>query len=83
MTRDEFLKMFLEMASEDQEAIRAGVVGSASTAGAAPCSPAAMKQHMMEMMKKMETSDNPMAMCMQMMHMCNDKMSSGSACGGA
>lgn len=74
MTRDEFLKAFSEMASEDQEAIRAGLVGSASTAGAAPCSPAAMKQHMMEMMKKMETSDEPMACCQEMIGMCQEIM---------
>ncbi len=72
MTRDEFLKAFFEMASEDQEAIRAVLVGSASTASAAPCSPAAMKHHMMEMMKKMETSDEPMACCQEMMGMCQE-----------
>ncbi len=72
MMRDDFLKAFFEMSPEDQEAIRAELVGSASTAGPAPCSPGAMKQHMMEMMKKMETSDEPMACCQEMMGMCQE-----------
>lgn len=74
MMRDDFLKAFSEMSREDQEAIRAKLMGAASTAGVTPCSPGAMKQHMMEMMKKMETSDEPMARCQDMMGMCQKMM---------
>lgn len=75
MKREDFLKAFAEMSPEDQDAIRAEIVGKgASTASGAACAPGAMKQHMMEMMKKIQAGDNPMAMCQEMMGMCQEMM---------
>ena len=65
MTRDEFLKAFADMSSEDQEAIRAEITGKGKRqeAGATCCPTDPMEK----MMEKMKAGGNPMSMCKEMM----------------
>ena len=54
MNKEDLLKSFAEMSTEDQEVIRAELAkGGTEWAGAAE-GPLEMKKHMMEMMEKME-----------------------------
>ncbi len=85
MKKEDFLKAFAEMSSEDQEAIRAELIGKGASREAAD--PMAMWHRMMEkimasgdpmamcreMMQKMEAVGDPMAMCREMM----EKMKAG------
>ncbi|MFQ5656453.1 MAG: hypothetical protein ACE5G5_02850 [Candidatus Methylomirabilales bacterium] len=62
MKREDFLKAFAEMSPEDQEAVRAGLIGKGSSQETAD--PMAMCQRIME---KIMASGDPMAMCREMM----------------
>lgn len=72
MTRKEFLQAFRDMSPEDQEAIRTELA-ALETQPACPCPPA-MKQHVMEMVEKMQTSEDPAGACQEMMRMCREMM---------
>ena len=75
MKIEEIIQGFGELSEEDQVRVRAELLGKPGAEGAAPsCCSEAMKQHMGEMMAKMESSENPMAMCQEMMRMCQEKM---------
>lgn len=63
MKRQDFIKAFAEMSTEDQEAIRAELIGKAADPIA--------KCH--SMMEQIMASGNPMAMCQEMM----EKMKAG------
>ncbi len=76
MKKEEFLKAFEEMSAEDQESIRAEIV--AKGASREECCSGPMKEHLTEMMKKMKASEDPMAMCSEMMRMCCDMMGENS-----
>jgi hypothetical protein len=69
MTKQEFLDAFRKLGPDDQAAIRAEIGGSPALAGGA-CDPAAMRQQMMEIMKRMEAAEDPMSCCRDMMGMC-------------
>lgn len=75
MTKEECLKAFAQLSAEDQEAVRAEILSksAAEKTGQACCSDA-MKEQLCGMMEKMMASDNPMAMCGEMMQMCHTKM---------
>ncbi len=68
MKKEDFLRAFTEMSSEDQEAIRAELIAKGARQEAAD--PMAMCHSMME---KILASGNPMAMCQEMV----DKMMAG------
>lgn len=72
MTREEFLQAFRDMSPEDQGAIRAELAAP-ETQPACPCPPA-MKQHVTEMVDKMESSEDPAGACQEMMRMCHEMM---------
>ena len=78
MKTKDFTKAFQEMSPEDQATIRAELLSNGTEKGC--CSGPEMEQ-LGQIMGKMQKSRNPMAMCMEMMRMCHEKMSSGSACG--
>ncbi len=63
MKREDFLKAFAEMSPEDQEAIRAELIGKAAD-------PTAMCHNMME---RIMASGNPMEVCQEIM----EKMKTG------
>ena len=68
MKKEDLLKTFAQMSSEDQEAIRAELIGKVASRGA--WDPMAMCQDMME---KIKASGDPVAMCRDMM----EKMKAG------
>ena len=76
MKKEEFIKAFGKMSSEDQAAIRTALMETAKSASSC-CSDAEMG-HMKEMMAKMEASENMASMCQEMMRMCQEKMASKS-----
>ena len=78
MKTEDLIEAFREMSPEDQATIRAELLSNGTEKGC--CSGPEMEQ-LKQMMSKMQKSKNPMAMCMEMMRMCHEKMSSGSACG--
>lgn len=71
MKTEDFLKAFAEMSADDQRAVRSGILGRESEES---CCSGPMKDHLTGMMKKMEASEDPMAMCREMMQMCMEKM---------
>ena len=73
MTRNEVLKAFEQLSTEDQQAVRAELTKGASD-GAPCCGGEEMKEHMESMMKMMHSSDDPSASCEQMMAMCQKMM---------
>ena len=73
MNRTEILKAFRQLSAEEQEAVRTELVKKPIPEGASCCSPS-MKEQLTGMMKKMEASEEPMAMCTEMMRMCHEKM---------
>ena len=62
MNKEEFVKAFSEMSPEDQEAIKAEIIGKITSQEGQSCCTGPMKDQLADMMKKMETSENPMAM---------------------
>ena len=76
MNRAEILKAFRQLSAEEQEAVRTEL-GKKPIPEGASCCPPSMKEQLVGMMKKMEASEGPMAMCAEMMRMCHEKMSSG------
>jgi hypothetical protein len=70
MNSEEFLKAFHELSPEDQQAIRAELLKAEPES----CSAGEMTQRMMEMMKKIQASENPMECCKEMMGMCQGMM---------
>jgi len=72
MKKEDFLKAFAEMSAEDRQVILAQLTKAKDS----PCCPGPSKQHMMEMMKALmeKGQENPMAMCQEMMRMCQQKM---------
>ncbi len=73
MNRAEILKAFRQLSAEEQEAVRTELVKKPIPEGASCCS-SSMKEQLTGMMKKMEASEDPMAMCTEMMRMCHEKM---------
>ncbi len=78
MKTKDFTKAFQEMSPEDQATIRAELLSHGTEKG---CCSEPEKDQLAQMMSKMQKSRNPRGMCMEMMRMCHEKMSSGSACG--
>lgn len=76
MNKEECLRVFAEMSPEDQKMVRAELLskGDPQETGHACCCTDAMKQQLCGMMEKMQASENPMAMCEEMMQMCCEKM---------
>lgn len=70
-SKQDVLKAFGELSAEDQQAVRTEL---AERASAGCCSGDEMQQHMAAMMKMMQSSENPMECCQQMMTMCKDMM---------
>jgi hypothetical protein len=70
MNKEDLLKSFAEMSTEDQEAIRAELAKGGTEGAGAAGGPMEMKKHMMEMMEKMKTGGDPMALCKEMMEKC-------------
>lgn len=71
MNKEDFLKAFEELDSADQQAVRVAI---AERAAVGCCGRDEMQQHMMAMMKMMQSSDSPMDCCKQMMGMCEEMM---------
>lgn len=75
MKKEDFIKAFSELSPADQAAVRDEILVTAKeTEEAAACCTGPMKAHLTDMMEKMAASENPMAMCNEMMRMCQDKM---------
>lgn len=75
MTREEFVTAFEALSPEDRQAVLAEVIAKGTPKEATECCGSGpMKDHLSEMMEKMESSENPMAMCQEMMRMCSEKM---------
>ena len=72
----EFIESFEQMSAKDQTAVRDSLLKRGS---AESCCSGPDKKQLMKMMETMETSKDPMAMCMEMMRMCGEKMSDESA----
>jgi hypothetical protein len=71
MNKDDILKAFAELCSEDQEAVRKEITGSgASQEGEAPCCPPTFHNHMKRMAGEMKAVGGPMAICKEMMAKC-------------
>ena len=71
MNKDDILKAFYGLSSEDQEAVRKEIAGTGATGGGeAGCCPPAFKEHMKQMAEGMKPGGNPMAMCKEMMTKC-------------
>ncbi len=75
MNKDDVLKAFAELSAEDQQAVRAEI---AQRGAAGCCSADEMQQHIMAMVKMMESSEKPMECCQQMMGMCEQMMRKGT-----
>ena len=71
MNKNDVLKAFGELSVEDQQSLRAEI-GRRGAAGC--CSAEDTQQHLTAMMKMMESSDNPVECCQQMMGMCQEMM---------
>ena len=78
MKAEDFLRAFAEMSADDQQAVRSRILSSGSEES---CCSGAMKEHVTGMMKKMEASEDPMAMCQEMMRMCMEKMTTSASSG--
>lgn len=75
MNREEFVAAFQNLSAEDRQAVLAEIIAKGSSEETRQCcSSGQMKDHMSEMMQKIESSENPMAMCQEMMRMCSEKM---------
>lgn len=75
MNAADFVTAFKNLSAEDQDLVRAEL--SKPTGSKDACCPPSMKDQLAKMMKKMETSEDPMAMCHEMMKMCCEKVSAG------
>ena len=78
MNRTEFLKAFSQLSGEEQQALRAELAKTAIPDE--PCCTPSMKEQLAEMMKQMEASSDPMAMCREMMRMCCQHEEQQKAC---
>ena len=79
MKVEQFIRAFGELSPEEQDRVRSQI-GPEQAAPSSCCSED-MMQHMKQMMGKIEKSKDPMAMCREMMRMCQEKMSTaGSGC---
>ena len=77
MNVHELLKTFDELSAEDRETVRTEILSKRAEAG---CCAGEMKEKLSGMMKQLEASENPMAMCMEMMRMCHEKTTTGKVC---
>jgi hypothetical protein len=73
MNRAEILKAFRQLSAEEQEAVRTELVKKPIPGGAFCCTPS-MTEQLAGMMKRMEASEDPMAMRTEMMRMCHEKI---------
>ena len=71
MSKEEILKAIEALSAEDQQAIRTAL---SDRAAASCCSSDEMQQHMGAVMKMMQSSENPMGHCREMMEMCQKMM---------
>lgn len=75
MNKEEILKSFKALCEEDRATVLSELAGLQKTRSSAEaCCPPEMKSHMMDMMKKMGDSSDPMACCQAMMSMCQTMM---------
>ena len=74
----DFVKTFAQLSADDQQAVRSQILSTGSEPG---CCSGAMKEHLSGMMQKMEASEDPMAMCQEMMRMCMEKMTTSASSG--
>ena len=76
MKKEDLITAFAEMSPEDQDTVRSEILakGASEKTGQACCCTDAMKEQLCGMMEKMQESDNPMAMCEEMMQMCHEKV---------
>lgn len=70
-SRDDVLKAFAELSTEDQQTVREEL---SARAAESCCNPAEMQKHMGAMMKMLGSSEQPMDHCNQMMEMCQKMM---------
>jgi hypothetical protein len=80
MNVEEVWKGYEGLSADDQRAIGVRIIGGGM--GEA-CCPGPMKEHLRGMMKTMESSEDPLAMCQEMMRMCMEKMTTSAAGGCA
>lgn len=77
--KDDVLKAFSELTTEEQQAVREELSQRASESC---CSSGEMQKHMGAMMKMMSSSENPMEDCKDMMEMCQKMMTQKTAATG-
>lgn len=75
MNTKDFIETFRGMSPEDQATIRDALMSNGTKSG---CCTKPERKQLVQMMSKMLESENPMAMCKEMMRMCHDNMSKGS-----
>ena len=78
MKLDDFVKAFEQLSADDQQAVRSRIPSSGPESR---CCSGAMKGHLSGMMQEMEASEDPMAMCKEMMRMCMEKMTTSVSSG--
>jgi hypothetical protein len=72
MEMKELMAAFVSLSPEDKTAFRAAIAKQAE--GAESCCSGAEKDELKGLFAQMEASGNPMAMCSEMMQMCQQKM---------
>lgn len=75
-SKDDVLKAFAELSTEDQSAVREEF---SERAAESCCSSGEKQKHMGAMMKMMSSSENPMDHCSEMMEMCRKMMAQKAA----
>ena len=78
MDAADFVRTFAQLSADDQQAVRSQILGSGSEPG---CCSGAMQEHLSGMMQKMEASEDPMAMCQEMLRMCMERMTTSASSG--
>lgn len=77
MNVQELLEAFDELSAEDRETVRMEILSKRAEAS---CCSGEMKEKLAEMMKELEASKNPVAMCMEMMGMCHERTKTRKVC---
>ena len=78
MKAEDFVTIFAQLSADDQQAVRSQILSTGSEPG---CCSGAMKEHLFGMMQKMEASEDPMALCQEMVRMCKEKMTTSAPSG--
>ncbi len=79
MNRTEILEAFSKLSADEQKAVQAELVKK-SAGEETSCCPPPMKEKLTGMMAQMEASQDPMAMCHEMMRMCCEKVETHKTC---